>query len=114
MRFKFKLIVGLVAVVVQWTTLAVLAAQTAPLLTSTQVATMEAALTSYFNLTASYGVRCNPCNVGDNIGALVRLVFHDAFGGGGPTGAGGMNGCIDFNEPDNNGLQEVVGQLNTV
>lgn len=70
----------LVVAVVQWATLAVLAAQTAPPLTSTQVATMEAALTTYFHLTASYGVRCNPCNVWDNIGALVRLVFHDAFG----------------------------------
>ena len=45
------------------------------------------------------------CPLGDNMGALVRLVFHDAAGGGGP------NGCIDFGTADNNGLQEVVASL---
>jgi hypothetical protein len=64
-----------------------------------------------FGLTPSYGTFCNAklvdCPLGDNIGALVRLAFHDA------TGNGGANGCIDFvHTGSNNGLQEVVGQLN--
>jgi hypothetical protein len=62
-------------------------------------------------LTASYGTYCNaklsPCPVGDNIGALVRLAFHDA------AGNGGANGCIDFvHTTSNNGLQAVVTALN--
>ena len=64
-----------------------------------------------FSLTPSYGQPCNakqnPCPLGDNIGALVRLAFHDA------AGNGGANGCIDFvNTNDNNGLQTVVDTLN--
>lgn len=44
--------------------------------------------------------------MGDNIGALVRLAFHDA------AGNGGANGCIDFEHtPSNNGLQDVVATL---
>ena len=64
-----------------------------------------------FNDTGSYGLPCNDkvrsCPVGNTLGALVRLVFHDA------AGTGGSNGCIDFNTSDNNGLQEIVGQLDT-
>jgi hypothetical protein len=75
------------------------------------VAAIEAAVTEYFNFTATYGTDCNPlegppCPAGDNVGAVIRLPFHDAFGGGGP------NGCIDFDTAANNGLQQVVGQLN--
>jgi hypothetical protein len=51
---------------------------------------------------------CSPCKLGDIIGAMVRLSFHDAAGGG------GANGCVDFTERDNNGLQEVVGQLDKI
>ena len=36
----------------------------------------------------------------------MRLSFHDAFGEGTSP-----NGCIDFSEPDNNGLQTIVAQL---
>jgi len=72
---------------------------------------MEKAIIKYFGFVPQYGAPCNPCPQGDNIGALVRLVFHDTFGGGGFENKGGMNACIDFNTPDNNGLQEIVGQL---
>jgi hypothetical protein len=82
------------------------------LLTPTDVAAMERAITNYYGFIPQYGAPCNPCTQGDNIGALVRLMFHDAFGGGGLANKGGMNGCIDFATADNNGLQEVVGQLN--
>jgi hypothetical protein len=80
-------------------------------LTSADVANISAAVVSTFGLTPSYGTFCNgavaPCPIGDNIGALVRLAFHDAAGNGGP------NGCIDFEfTTSNDGLQEVVGQLN--
>jgi hypothetical protein len=80
-------------------------------LTSADVDTISAAIVSTFGLTPSYGTFCNgaiaPCPLGDNIGALVRLPFHDATGNGGP------NGCIDFEfTSSNDGLQEVVGQLN--
>jgi len=49
---------------------------------------------------------CNPCTLGDTYGALVRLPFHDTFGQGTSP-----NGCIDFREPANNGLQAIVAQL---
>lgn len=49
--------------------------------------------------------------LGDNIGALVRLPFHDALGGGRPSGKGGPNGCVDFTFSGNAGLEEVVLQL---
>lgn len=83
-------------------------------LTTAEVANMETAITNFYEFVPSYGEPCNPCAQGDNVGALVRLVFHDAFGGGGPQGAGGMNGCIDFTTTDNRGLEEVVGQLDTL
>lgn len=63
-------------------------------------------------VSGSYGEYCNPCIHGDNIGALVRLPFHDAMGGGRPDGKGGPNGCIDWTTADNNGLQAVVATLN--
>ena len=37
---------------------------------------------------------------------MVRLAFHDVFGQGLTS-----NGCIDFSEPANNGLQTIVSQL---
>jgi hypothetical protein len=79
-------------------------------LTSDDVATIKAAITSTFELEASYGTYCNakltPCTMGDNIGALVRLAFHDA------AGNGGANGCIDFTHTTaNKGLEEVVSTL---
>lgn len=69
---------------------------------------------TYFGFVPSYGVQCNGhlgsssngiCPMGDHMGALVRLVFHDAVGNGGP------NGCIDWQVADHNGLQTIVGQL---
>ena len=83
-------------------------------LTASDVTAMQASITAKFGMGNSYRTPCNPCALGDNYGALVRLVFHDAAGGGGPNGNGGMNGCIDFNTSDNNGLQEVVGQLDSI
>lgn len=51
---------------------------------------------------------------GDNIGAMVRLIFHDACGGGGALGLGGANGCIDFDTLDNKGLEDVVAAYDTI
>jgi catalase (peroxidase I) len=77
------------------------------------VQALEAALAAAFgfptNGAGTYGQNCRACAVGDNIGALVRLAFHDAAGGG-----GGMNGCIDFSAPDNNGLQTIISELEAV
>lgn len=42
-------------------------------------------------------------------GALVRLAFHDAVGGG-----GGPNGCLDPNQGAHGGLQDVVAGLATI
>jgi catalase (peroxidase I) len=68
---------------------------TTAILTAADVATISADITASFGLTNHYGVTCNPCTVGDNIGAMVRLAFHDIIGGGGPNGLGGGNGCND-------------------
>jgi len=48
------------------------------------------------------------------LGALVRLGFHDAAPFDVKTNTGRPNGCIDFNDPDNAGLQTVVGQIATI
>jgi hypothetical protein len=79
-------------------------------LTSTDVETIQSLVTTTFGLAPSYGSYCNakvsPCPMGDNIGALVRLAFHDA------AGNGGANGCIDFVHTNSNkGLESVVSTL---
>ena len=88
---------------------------TFPPLNATTIARVDSAILTAFSLPANgtYGVYCNPCANGDAIGSLVRLPFHDAVGGGRPGGKGGPNGCIDFTFAGNNGLQEVVGILET-
>lgn len=90
-----------------------LAAAAFPPLNTTTVARAEALVMAAFGLPAegSYGAYCNPCALGDAIGPLVRLPFHDAIGGGRPSGKGGANGCIDFSAPGNSGLQAAVGNL---
>ncbi len=55
-------------------------------------------------------LQCAPCTNGDNIGAMLRLAFHDAVGGGGVNGNGGSNGCIDASAADNKGLDMVISQ----
>ena len=55
---------------------------------------LSAAIVLDFNMTATYGDVCNPCSHGDTYGALVRLAFHDAFGGGGLFQTGGSNGTF--------------------
>jgi len=87
-------------------------------LTAAQVTSIQTVIQAYFGWSAynstygTYGNACNgqlkSCNDGDNMGALVRLVFHDSAGGG------GSNGCIDFNEPDNAGLIPIVQALDTI
>jgi hypothetical protein len=67
-----------------------------------------------FPTNGTYGALCNPCNYGDTIGALVRLPFHDALGGGRPNGKGGPNGCVDFTFSGNNGLQTIYAMLQGV
>ena len=44
----------------------------------------------------------------------MRLGFHDAAPFDVTTNTGRPNGCIDFNDPDNAGLQTVVGQIATI
>ena len=79
---------------------------------------MRAALRTAFALdVGQYGLFCmgeQGCVQADNVGALVRLAFHDSAGGGGAWGAGGPNGCIDDTEPANKGLTEVRAQLDAV
>lgn len=79
-------------------------------LTDADVTAIKGKIVNKFGLAASYGDSCNgkliSCPMGDNMGALLRLAFHDAAGYSGP------NGCIDFTATENNGLQEVVATLN--
>ena len=63
-----------------------------PTLSTASIASLSAAITADFGMSASFGTPCNPCTQGDTYGALVRLAFHDAFGGGGLLGSGGSNG----------------------
>ena len=65
-------------------------------LTTADVAEMQDVLTRAMGLSAAYGLPCAPCELGGAIGGVVRLVFHDASGGGGKNRIGGPNGCIDF------------------
>ena len=71
---------------------------------------MLAALTSDLGMAPTYGQACAPCTLGDTYGAVIRLVFHDAFGGG-RSGSGGPNGCIDFSYHGNKGLEAIVAAL---
>jgi len=84
-----------------------------PPLNATTVARADAAILAAFGLPAAgtYGAYCNPCPLGDLVGGLVRLPFHDAAGGGRPGGLGGANGCVDFTFAGNDGLQSAVGNL---
>jgi hypothetical protein len=72
---------------------------------------LEASIDLAFGLHAGYGVLCQapvaPCPLGDSIGELVRLTFHDAVGGG------YSNGCLDFSQPGHGGLFTTVEKLNT-
>ena len=45
------------------------------------------------------------------LASLVRLAFHDAAPFNVADGKGAPNGCIDFNDADNSGLETVVQQL---
>lgn len=78
-------------------------------LTINQLNEMKTDITNTFGLFPSYGDSCNsktkPCSNGDNMGALVRLAFHDATGGGGP------NGCLDWTSGYHNGLEDVVNTV---
>jgi len=76
------------------------------LITTSELASLKAAIVSEFALVPSYGTVCEACASGDSIGGLLRLAFHDAAGGGGRA-----NGCIDFSTPDNNGLQTSTSKL---
>lgn len=48
------------------------------------------------------------------VASMVRLGFHDAGPYNAATNTGGANGCIDFSDPDNAGLQAIVGTLSTL
>jgi len=88
--------------------------KTAPLLSQSTVKKVRAALVREFKLKPGYGLPCAGCPLGNTIGALLRLPFHDAVGGGGVTNGGGMNGCVDFTVSFSNGLQSIIARLNKV
>jgi hypothetical protein len=50
---------------------------------------MREAIIREFSLAPSYGLDCNGCATGHQLGGMVRLVFHDAVGGPGHEGANG-------------------------
>jgi hypothetical protein len=82
-------------------------------LTTDDITGIKATITSTFEMEASYGTYCNgkvsTCAMGDTVGKLVRLAFHDA------TGNGGANGCIDFvNTKANKGLEDAVVALDNM
>lgn len=81
------------------------------------VTAFRAGIATEFSLPVlgSYGKRClGGCALGHSIGQLVRLPFHDAAGGGGLSGLGGPNGCIDPLSSDNAGLAAVVTRVSNV
>ena len=88
--------------------------KTAPFLSQAKVSKIRAALVKDLKLGNGYGLSCVSCSLGSTMGALVRLPFHDAVGGGGITGEGGMNGCVDFTDTNSNGLQSIIASLNKV
>lgn len=94
----------------------VLGAQDIGSLPPTIAAELRAAVIDTFKLPqgGSYGDTCVLCANGGAIGALVRVSFHDAAGGGGPDSNGGANGCIDPTNSDNNGLAVITSQLNAI
>ena len=93
-----------------------LASPSPPPLLAAEEAVLRAAVAEAFGLAPSYGESCAPCARGDNVGALVRLAFHDAAGRSAVPGAGGAgpNGCIDDSEPANAGLVAVRATLEAV
>ena len=82
---------------------------TPPILSKAQVASIETAMKADLAMAAGYGLDCNPCYLGDLYGAILRVVFHDA---GGQQSR--LDGCVDLTYADNNGLQEITGQLQAV
>jgi len=49
---------------------------------------------------------------GDAVGGIVRLAFHDSAGFDQHVADGlGVDGCVDFSNPDNNGVQDTVALL---
>lgn len=48
------------------------------------------------------------------LASIVRLTFHDPAPFNIVDGKGGANGCIDFTDPDNSGLETVVQQMATL
>jgi hypothetical protein len=51
---------------------------------------------------------------GHTVAGMVRLAFHDPATYNVANGWGGVNGCIDFKDPDNAGLEGVVADLKTI
>lgn len=58
---------------------------------------------------------CVSCDRGDFVGAIIRLIFHDAAGNGGPNGC--LDGCTTTGcngQTDHTGLSMIMGQLEPV
>ena len=47
----------------------------------------------------------------DFVGAAIRLAWHDASSYRSATNDGGVDGCINFEDPDNNGLEDIHATL---
>eukprot|EP00035_Acanthoeca_spectabilis_P032956 m.21353 g.21353 ORF g.21353 m.21353 type:complete len:485 (+) comp5679_c0_seq1:195-1649(+) len=80
--------------------------------TDAQYTAMYTALSAFFGPVNN---NLPPPERGDNVGAAVRLAFHDA--GEFDVNAAdnfGVDGCVDLSRSDNNGLTEIIGQLETV
>ena len=74
---------------------------------------MRTAVTDHPHSPSLLAQPVDPCHAqnGEAVGALLRLAFHDAAGGGGPLGAGGPNGCVDATTSKNAGLADVQARL---
>ena len=83
--------------------------EAAALLTKTKVAEIENVIKEDLKMAPGYGLNCDPCYLGDLYGVIVRLVFHDAVGQ-----QSRLNGCTDLNDPDNNGLNDIIVPLTAI
>lgn len=79
-----------------------------PCLSKGMVCKMRTAIRDYY-----LSLQTSPLNriQSDFLGGVVRLSFHDAGTYSLTAKNGGPDGCVDYNDPDNAGLQEVADEV---
>jgi catalase (peroxidase I) len=82
-------------------------------MTTTQQATLKADLLALIPAVSAVSLAQNQ-ERSDLIGGMVRLPFHDAFGGGAADGGTKANGCLDPNESEHGGLEIIRDEVDPV